>query len=301
MRGSEFSELRAFAAVVERGGFAKAAVELGLSASTLSETIRRLEERLRLRLLNRTTRSVSLTEAGERLYGLFQPAMLKMDAAVRETLELRDVPAGRVRILISSIPAELFIRPAIGAFRHAHPDILLDLTVDDAPIEIIAAGYDAAIRLGEFLDEDAVSVRLGGYQRQIAVASPAYLDARGCPETPKDLAQHDCINWRKPWDACLYNWEFARGGRWFSVAVSGPLIVSDRRLAIAAALQDVGIAFWAEELLQQHIEAGHLIPLLQEWSAPFPGWHLFYPKQANMPRPLRAFIDFFVTEARNRE
>jgi DNA-binding transcriptional LysR family regulator len=301
MRGREFFELRAFASVAAHNSFSRAAGELGLSGSTLSQIVRNLEDRLGLQLLNRTTRSVSLTEAGASLLARFRPAMMEMEAAVREAIDQRDVPAGRVRILSSSVAADIFIRPALGAFARAHPDIVLDIMIEDRPVDIVQAGYDAAIRLGEFLDDDVVSARLGPDQRQIAVASPAYLEQHGRPEAPADLSHHNCINWRMPGDGRLYQWEFVRDGAWFSVEVTGSLIVSDRWLAVEAALQDAGIAFWAEDLLRFHIEAGRLVPLLRDWSAPFSGWHLYYPKQSHMLRPLRAVIDFFAADARRME
>ncbi|PTE08457.1 LysR family transcriptional regulator [Mesorhizobium helmanticense] len=292
MRGSDYSELRAFAAVVAHGNFARAAAELRISASTLSQTIRALEARLGVRLLNRTTRSLSLTEAGQRLHGRFKPAMAEMEAAVEDAIGLRDRPAGTLRVHMPSVAAATYLEPVLGRFHEAYPDIVLDVTIDDTVTDIVAAGYDIGARLGEFLEADMVAVRLGGEQRQLAVASPDYISRRGRPETPADLLQHRCINWRRPGSAGPYAWEFARDGQWFSVAVNGPLIVSRRDMAIAAAVQGVGIAFWAEALLRPFIEAGRLVPLLEEWSGTFPGWHLCYPRQRHMPAGLRAFADF---------
>ena len=292
MRGSDYSELRAFAAVVAHGNFARAAAELRISASTLSQTIRALEARLGVRLLNRTTRSLSLTEAGQRLHGRFKPAMAEMEAAVEDAIGLRDRPAGTLRVHMPSVAAATYLEPVLGRFDEAYPDIVLDVTIDDTVTDIVAAGYDIGARLGEFLEADMVAVRLGGEQRQLAVASPDYISRHGRPETPADLLRHRCINWRRPGSAGPYAWEFARNGQWFSVAVNGPLIVSRRDMAIAAAVQGVGIAFWAEALLRPFIEAGRLVPLLEEWSGTFPGWHLCYPRQRHMPAGLRAFADF---------
>jgi DNA-binding transcriptional LysR family regulator len=292
MRGSEFAELRAFVAVAERGNFARAASALRISPSTLSQIIRELEERLGVRLLNRTTRSVSLTEAGQRLMARFKPAMEEMQAAVADARDLRDRPAGTVRLHTSRTAAVAVIEPLLGRFFEAFPEIILDISVDDAVTNIVEAGFDVGIRIGELLEDDMVAVRVGADMRQLAVASPAYLARHGRPQTPADLHSHRCINWRWPGMSGLYNWEFAEKGRWFSVAVNGPLIVSHRDTALQAALQGVGIAFWGEYALRSYIDSGELIPLLEEYSPTFAGWHLCYPKQRHTSAPVRAFVDF---------
>lgn len=292
MRGSEYAELKAFVTVVAHGSFARAAEELGVSASTLSQTIRTLEARLGVRLLNRTTRSVSPTDAGERLHARFKPAMLEMEAAVRDVAGLRDAPAGRLRVHMPSVAAATYLEPALGRFHATYPDIVLDVTIDDSVTDIVKAGYDVGARLGEYLEADMIAVKLGGEQRQLVVASPDYIARHGRPETPADLLRHRCINWRRPGSTGVYKWEFHEDGRWFGVAVDGPLIVSHRAMAIAAAVQGVGIAFWAEELVRPLIDEGKLVPLLEEWCATFPGWFLYYPKQRHTPPSVRAFVDF---------
>jgi DNA-binding transcriptional LysR family regulator len=293
MRGSEFAELRAFVAVAEQGNFARAAAELRISASTLSQTIRELEERLGVRLLNRTTRSVSITEAGQRLLSRFKPAMEEMQAAVADARNLRDRPAGTVRLQASRSASAVLVEPRLGRFFETYPDIILDLTIDDAITNIVAAGFDVSIRIGELLEQDMVAVKIGEDIRQLAVASPEYIARHGAPRVPADLHEHRCINWRWPGRGGLYNWEFAENGRWFSVAVNGPLIVSHRDAALSAALQGVGIAFWGEYAVRPSIEAGKLVPLLEEFSPAFPGWHLCYPKQRHTSAPVRALVDFF--------
>lgn len=292
MRGSDYAELKAFAAVAAHGSFVRASAELGLSPSTLSQTIRDLETRLKLRLFNRTTRSVSLTAAGRRLHERFAPAMAEMEAAVRDVVHLRDRPAGLLRVHLSQLAASIFLRPVLGAFHAAYPDIVLDVTIEDAPTDIVAGGYDIGVRLGELVDQTMVAVKLCGHVRQVPVASPEYLERRGRPETPFDLKDHDCITWRQPGQAGIYNWEFVIDGEWRSIAVKGPLIVSHRDMAIAAALQGVGIAFWAEERMGTYIEQGKLVPLLDKWCGAFPGWYLCYPKQRYTPQSVRAFVDF---------
>jgi DNA-binding transcriptional LysR family regulator len=292
MRGSEYAELRAFVTVVANGSFARASEELGMSASTLSQTIRALEARLGVRLLNRTTRSVSLTDAGERLHARFKPAMLEMEAAVEDVVSSRDTPAGRLRVHMPSVAAAAYLEPVLGPFHATYPDIVLDVTIDDSVTDIVRVGYDVGARLGEFLEADMVAVKLGGEQRQLAVASPDYIARHGRPETPADLLRHRCINWRQPGSTGVYKWEFLKDGEWFAVAVEGPLVVSHRAMAIAAAVQGVGIAFWAEELVRPLIGAGKLVPLLEEWCGTFPGWFLYYPKQRYTPPSVRAFVDF---------
>jgi DNA-binding transcriptional LysR family regulator len=292
MRGSDYAELKAFAAVVAHGSFARAAEDLRISASTLSQTIRQLETRLGLRLLNRTTRSLSLTEAGARLHARFAPAMAEMKAAVGDATALRDTPAGVLRVHMPSVAAATYLEPLLGRFHEVWPDIVLDVTIDDAAVDIVEAGYDVSARLGEFLEADMVAVALGGTQRQLAVASPDYIARYGSPSAPADLLQHRCINWRRPGSAGPYAWEFARGGEWFSVVVNGPLVVSSRDMAIAAAVQGVGIAFWAEDLVRPLIDAGKLVSLLDDWCAAFPGWFLCYQKQRHTAPTVRAFVDF---------
>lgn len=292
MRGSEFAELRAFVTVAEQGNFARAASTLRISPSTLSQIIRELEERLGVRLLNRTTRSVSITEAGQRLLSRFKPAMEEMQAAVADASNLRDRPAGTVRLHTSRSAAVVVIEPLFGRFFEAFPEVILDITTDDAVTNIVAAGFDVSVRLGELLEEDMVAVRVSADIRQLAVASPAYLARHGRPQTPGDLHAHRCINWRWPGTTGLYNWEFAQDGRWFSVAVNGPLIVSHRDTALRAALQGVGIAFYGEHAVRPYIDTGELVPLLEEYSPTFPGWHLCYPKQRHTSAPVRAFVDF---------
>jgi DNA-binding transcriptional LysR family regulator len=292
MRGSEYAELRAFVRVVAHGNFARAAAELGISASTLSQTIRELETRLGVRLLNRTTRSLSLTDAGERLHARFRPAMIEMEAAVQDVANLRDTPTGMLRVHMPSVAAAAYLEPVLGQFHEKYPDIVLDVTIDDSATNIVEGRYDVGARLGEFLEANMVAVKLSSEQRQLVVASPDYIARHGRPEQPADLLRHRCINWRQPGSVGLYKWEFLKDGQWFAVTVNGPLVVSHRGMAIEAAVQGVGLAFWAEELLRPLIDEGKLVPLLEEWCGTFPGWFLYYPKQRYTPPSVRAFVDF---------
>ena len=292
MRGSEHAELRAFVAVVEHGSFARAAAHLGLSPSALSQTIRALEERLGVRLLNRTTRSVAPSQAGERFFARLRPALSDLDAAVAEVRSLRDSPAGLLRINATRIAAIHVIGPLIGPFLDAYPDITLDLVSEDRLIDIVANRFDAGVRLGEMVEKDMIAVRLGGELRLMAVAAPAYLARHGTPATPHDLARHRCINFRWPTDLSLYHWEFEREGRPLEAAVEGPLIVNEPEVACLAALAGVGIAYLFEHQVRPGLDSGQLVHLLADWSPPFPGFHLYYPSRRQMAPPLRAFLDF---------
>lgn len=292
MRGSEFAELRAFVTIAEQGNFARAAAHLRIAPSTLSQTIRELEKRLGVRLLNRTTRSVSLTEAGQRLLVRFKPALEEMQEAVRDVQNLSDVPAGTVRLHAPRKAASVLVEPHLGRFAKSHPDIVLDITIDDAVVNIVEEGFDIGIRLGELLDEDMVAVKLGSDIRMCAVASPEYVAKHGKPAKPGDLHNHRCINWRWAGRNGIYNWEFFKGGHWMSVAVDGPLIVSCSDMAISAAVQGVGIAFWAEYAVRPFIAKGQLVPMLEEFSPYFPGWYLTYPRQKHMSGAVRAVVEF---------
>jgi DNA-binding transcriptional LysR family regulator len=297
MRGNEYAQLKAFATVVAQGSFARAAAELSVSPSTLSQIIRQLETRLGIRLLNRTTRSLSLTDAGERLYARFTPAMAEMDAAVDELMSFGDRPVGVLRVHIPSAPAAAYLEPVLGPFHARYPEIVLDVTVEDSVPNLVEAGYDVSIRPGNALEADMVAVGLGGEQRQLVVGSPDYLARHGRPKEPADLARHRCINWRQPGSVGIYKWEFVKDGRWFAVAVDGPLIVSDRVMAVAAAVQGIGLAFRGEELLRPLIDDGKLVPLLEPWCGTFPGWYLCYSKQHLVSPAVHAFVEFLRVSA----
>ncbi|WP_084583310.1 LysR family transcriptional regulator [Sphingomonas azotifigens] len=288
---SEFGALRAFAAVAAQRSFSRAAERLGVSSSALSQLIRGLEERLGIRLLHRTTRSVSLTEAGETLLAEIRPAIDSLTGALEQARDAARRPAGTVRLHCFHAAADSFVVPILPRLARDFPDITLDLTIDDTVLDIVGSGYDAAIRIGEVIERDMVALRLGGDIRQLAVAAPAYLAEHGIPQTPKDLLEHRCIRWRWPGQANPYAWEFFEEDRWFSVAVEGPLITSSRAVMMDAALAGVGIAFLKEESVVGAFARGALIPLLENWSVPFPGNYLCYPQQRQMAPALRAVID----------
>ncbi|GAB0119365.1 LysR family transcriptional regulator [Acidisoma sp. 7E03] len=290
LSATEYSQLRAFIAVAEARSFSRAADSLGVSASALSQTIRALEERLGVRLLNRTTRSVSLSEAGAHLLRGAEPAIGELGRVIERARRFGERPAGLVR-LVAFRKAQEVLRPMLGRFFSQYPEIVLDITFDDAVTDFVAAGFDAAIRLGEVVEADMVAIRLGPDLRQLAVASPAYLARHGTPQTPRDLPQHHCLGWRWDGQARLYNWEFQEAGAWFEVAVSGPLISNSRALLLQAALDGLGIAFVLEQAVIAHVAEGRLVPLLEAWAGSFPGLCLCYPTQRQMAPALRAFID----------
>jgi DNA-binding transcriptional LysR family regulator len=292
MRGSEFAELKAFTTVATKGSFVRAAEQLGLSASSISQVIRDLEDRLGVRLLNRTTRSVSLTDAGSRLLARLTPAFVELEASVQELGELRDKPSGRLRIVTPRLPFIDHLGPLLDRFHVEYPDVMLDITVDDAITDIAARGYDLGVRLGELLEQDVVAFKMGGKLRQIAVASPEYVVRHGKPKHPRDLHAHKCISWRQAGSITPYSWEFQKGKEVLAISVNGPLILNDRSLTLLPAVQGVGIAFWVEHRVRSFIEAGTLVPLLEDWSPSFPGFFAYYRKQTVMPTALRVFVDF---------
>lgn len=287
---TDLAGLRAFVAIAEARSFSRAADGLGVSPSALSQTLRGLEQRLGARLLDRTTRSVSLTEAGAALLAQASPALDALGRAVGEA-QRSGGRAGTLRIQSFRLAAELFVYPILGVLHRDHPDLVLDLTIDDAVSDPVAGGFDAAIRVGEVVERDMVAVRLGDELRQLAVASPAYLAENGSPEAPLDLLGHRCLRWRWPGHAAPYDWEFFGDGRWFTVRVDGPLIANSRDATIHAAVAGAGIAFATDVAVAPLIAQGLLVPLLERWSARFPGFTLCYPLQRHMRPALRVFID----------
>ncbi len=286
----EFIQLRAFIAVAETLSFTRAAARLGVSPSAVSQVVRALEARVGTRLLNRTTRNVSLTDAGDALLARARPAAMELGAALLQAGQDADQPSGLVRIHCFRRAASLFLTPVLQAFAVAHPAVILDVTSDD----LVAGGYDAAIRVGEVIDQDMVVVRLGPDMRQVVAAAPAYLAQHGEPATPRDLDRHRCIRWRWPGRPDPEPWEFRENGRRFTVPVTGPLIVSDRDLETRAAVDGVGVICTVAERVASLVSGGQLVPVLDHWAVPFPGYFLCYPRQRHMIPALRAFIDHLV-------
>lgn len=292
MRGAEFAELKAFVAVVERASFVRAADHLGLSPSALSQTIRQLETRLGVRLLNRTTRSVALTMAGSRLHERIAPMIIEMDAAVAETVAATGRTAGTLRINTLGMAAKNIIAPRLGRFHRAHPDVVLDVVIDDGLSDIVAGRFDAGIRVGERLQKDMAAVRLTADVKMLAVASPDYLARCGEPRTPADLSHHACINWRFPGGGGIYRWQFEKKGKKLEVAVAGPLISNQQDMVVEAALQGLGILYVYDiDRVDQAIAAGQLKRLMADWSLTSPGLYLYYSNRRHPQPALRAFVD----------
>ena len=289
--GSDYNQLRAFLAVAQALSFSQAARVLGVTPSALSQTIRSLEESVGLQLLQRTTRSVVLTDAGEHLRRRAEPAIAELGAALEQVRLAGARPAGTVRIHTFRSAAKTYLEPMLAGFLEDYPEIVLDITLDDSVIDIVAGGFDLALRIGEVIERDMVALRLGPALRQLAVAAPQYLRQHGLPAHPRDLLQHSCIRWRWPGREQPYAWEFFEAGRWFEVAVGGPLIVNDKEMAIVAALQGIGIAFCVEDAVAEHLAAGRLVAVLDAWSEAFPGIFLCYPQQRQMSPAVRAVID----------
>ncbi len=292
MRGSEFAELRAFVAVVDRASFARAAEHLGLSPSALSQTIRLLEARLGTRLLNRTTRSVSPTVTGARLYGRVAPLIRDMDEAVAEASASAGRTGGTLRINTLGMAARQVIAPRLGRFHRAHPEVTLDIVVDDALSDIVAGRFDAGIRVGGRLEKDMIAVRLTPDLKMVAVASPAYLALRGTPQAPAALTGHACINWRLQTDGSPHRWAFEKKGKRIDIAVEGPVVTNHSDIGVAAALQGLGIAYaFDRERVDEHLARGRLVQVLADWSITRPGLFLYHAGRRHMPAALRAFID----------
>jgi DNA-binding transcriptional LysR family regulator len=287
--------------VASLGSFSRAATILGVSASALSQTIRLLEANVGVRLLHRTTRHVSLTEAGETLFRRVRPAVEELGAALGDARHARSRPAGTVRVHSFRYPAIKFISPILKNFVSDYPDIVLDITLDDEVVDIVVGRFDVGLRIGEVIERDLVAIRLGPDIAQIAVASPVYLAVHGVPKHPRDLAAHSCIGWRWPGQERAYKWEFFEAGKWFEVSVTGPVISSAKDFGLQAAIDGVGIAFTVREIAAEAIALGKLVPLLEDWAGPFPGYFLCYPAQRQMAPALRAFVDAVCTDARQFE
>src|SRR6267154_94895 len=286
----ELSVLSAFLAVAEERSFTRAAKRLGVTPSAVSHAIRELEERFGIRLLARTTRSVAPTDAGAQLVARLRPALGDIREAVDLISGLRDRPAGRVRLVISPLATTTVLAPKLGQFAREYPDVVLDVTSDESRVDLVAAGFDAGIHLGEFIERDMVAIRVSQDLRPAIVASPRYFDSHPKPSSPRDLLSNRCINVRHGSDG-VYRWEFDKGKQSLTVAVNGPLIVDDVQLSIRAAIDGVGLAFADEDRVAPHLASGALVRVLEDWCPPFPGFFLYYPSQRQLRPSLSALIE----------
>jgi DNA-binding transcriptional LysR family regulator len=296
MRRIEPRDLTLFLAIARHGNFRRAADELGCTPSALSHALRSLEERLDVRLVNRTTRSVALTEAGERLYNRVAPAVQEIDDAIEELNVFRGAPRGKLRINAARGAAQLALLPIVTRFLAAYPKISVDIALDSALVDLVSEGFDAGVRLGEIVSKDMIAVPLGPRQRSAYVASPAFLREHAAPKHPMELTNLPCIRLRFS-SGRYYAWEFERAGVSLSVEVDGRLTVDEQDLAIEAALKGTGIAFAFENQVAELIAAGHLVRVLEDWSPAYPGFYLYYPGRRQLPAALRAFVDFAKTAA----
>ena len=288
----ELTVLAAFAVVADERSFTKAAAKLGVSRSAVSHSIRTLEERLGLRLLARTTRAVAPTDAGQRLLAQLGPALHDIEAALTDVGQLRERPAGVIRLIAPPIVLATLLGPKLATFTREYPDMVLDLmSEDDVRRDLVAGRFDAGIHLGEFIQRDMVAVRVTGQQRAAVVAAPAYFESHPKPKTPRDLAAHRCLRYRMGTDGPVYRWEFERRGKPVTVSVTGPLIVSDAEFMIRAALNGVGLAFSLEDYVAEHVARGTLVRVLEDWCPPFEGYFLYYPSRRHQPPALQALVD----------
>lgn len=283
--------VQTFLAVAEARGIRAASKRLGVTASAVSQALRRVEERLGVALVQRTTRSVRLTEAGERLYAAARPALDDLEAAVAAVSELGSEPRGTLRLHVATAADPVLSGPLLGDFLAKHPRVRLDVATSDAPTDIVAGGYDAGIQLGEVIEQDMVALPVTGDIRLVVLAAPSYFARHPRPAHPRDLMQHDCINWHPTPDAPPYRWEFTEGGREFAVAVPARVLTNDVQLMLRLARAGVGITMVYEEQARDDVARGELELVLEEYSTPFPGFYLYFPRRRHASPALRAFID----------
>jgi DNA-binding transcriptional LysR family regulator len=289
MRREQLGELMAYAAVAEERSFTRAAAKLGMTQSSLSHLVRRLEASLGVRLLSRTTRSVAPTDAGERLLRTLRPALDEIDHEIASLSELRERPAGSIRITTAEHAAQTILLPVLSRLLPGYPDIHVEIVIDYGLTDVVAERFDAGIRLGEQVAKDMVAVRIGPPMRMAVVGSPGYFDDRRLPKAPQDLADHCCINLRLPTAGGLYAWEFAKGARDLKVRVDGQLTVNNIPMALRAARDGIGIAYLPDDLVRADLDAGRLVRVLADWCPAFPGYHLYYPSR-RQPKPAFALL-----------
>lgn len=286
-----FNDLAAFVAVAKERSFTRAAAKLGVSQSALSQTILSLEKRLGLRLLTRTTRSVAPSEAGERLLRTVAPNFEEIEAELAALNELRDTPAGSVRITAGEHPAISILQPALKRFLPEYPDINVEIIVDYGLTDIVSEGYDAGVRMGEQVAQDMIAVRIGPEMRMAVVGAPGYFQHHPLPQTPQDVAAHTCINMRLPTYGGLFPWGLEKGGREVKVRGAGQLVFNNLAMRLASALDGLGLAYMPEDQVLPYISDGRLIRVLEDWCPAFPGYHLYYPSRRHSSPALSLLVD----------
>ena len=285
-------ELLAFVAIVDHGSVARAGAQLGVTPSAVGQTLRKLETRIGVRLINRTTRSMQPTKAGTRLAAELRLAFDRIEQAVSAASRSGDQVTGTVRLTASAVAAELMIRPNLAELHRLHPGINLDLSVNERVIDIVSEGFDAGIRRGDLVDADMVSHRLSPDIRMLAVASPAYLATAPAITEPRQLREHNCIRISSIGDGGVPPWRFGNGTATVDVKVEGPVVVTTTRLALTAALDGTGIAYLGSDYLAPYLQSGQLVPVLEEWAISRPGFYLYYPGRRLVPKPLLALAKF---------
>jgi DNA-binding transcriptional LysR family regulator len=292
MKREDAGDLLAFLAVARERSFTRAAAKLGMTQSALSQIIRNLEERLGVRLLNRTTRSVTPTQAGERLFSSVGPKFTEMDAELAALGELRETPAGTIRITSTEYAAEAILMPVLAKLLPKYPDIKVEVVFDYGLTNIVAQQYDAGIRPGEMVAKDMIAVRVGPDLRMAVVGSPSYFEDHKKPRTPRELTDQNCINLRLPTHGgSLYAWEFAKNGRDLNVRVEGQLVFNGADALLKAALNGLGLAYLTEGHVQPYLASGRLVRVLSEWCPPFPGYHLYYPSRRQPSPAFSVLVD----------
>ncbi|HYP98318.1 MAG TPA: LysR family transcriptional regulator [Polyangiaceae bacterium] len=288
----DLTGLTALLSVAEKRSFTATAAELRVTPSAVSQTIRALEDRVGVRLLQRTTRSVGLTEAGARFIGRLKPAMAGVYEAFDTLGELRDRPAGLLRLTLPRFGYEQVLAPRLPEFFQSYPDIHLDASLDDAFVDIVEQGFDAGMRIGEMIDREMIGVRVSDDMRMAVVGSPAYFAKHGKPKHPRELQDHDCINYRRKTSNVVYRWEFSENRKDFAVAVNGRLLLNDGALMADAAATGLGLAYVVEASVRDALANKQLVRVLDAFCTPFPGFFLYYPSRVQVPPKLKALIDF---------
>jgi DNA-binding transcriptional LysR family regulator len=297
----DLGSMRVFVALAEAGSFRVAGERLGVTRSAVSQSLRRLEDELGIALVERTTRSVRLTEAGARLHASASAALGDLERAVDEVRAGEGSPSGLLRLTVSSIAESFLEATVLTTFLAAYPNIRLDLTLSGDTDDIVAAGFDAGVRLGEVIERDMVAIPVSEQQRQLVVASPAYLRQHPAPRHPRELGLHSCIGWRKRPDVAPYRWEFTERGRDFDVAVEPRVTTNDMSVMVRLACAGAGLTFGMAETFREYLTRGELVTVLEEFCAPFPGFYLFYPKRVHPSLRLRALIDHVRSQRRSKE
>lgn len=289
--GDDIRDLEAFRAVFEEASFTRAAARLGVSQSALSQTIRGLEARLGIRLFARTTRRVSPTEAGERLLGLVGPAMKEIGAGLAQIREMRDKPAGTIRLTADDYAVQSVLMPALKRFLPHYPDIQVEITTDYGMTDIVADRYDAGVRRGALVPQDMIAAQIGPEIPMVVIGAPAYFAKRSRPKRPQDLSTHACISLRLPTHGEVYTWIFRKGARTHRIRCNGPLVLSGVEPILRAAIAGLGLAWLPEEMVRPHVEAGDLIQVLDDWSHTLEAYHLYYPNRRHSSRVFSLLLE----------